>query len=98
MNTTRNISRRYTVAFIRSVNCFSRTPGFIITAILLGVGRVNWVPNFSGEQWMQAALLVSAPMILTLIGLFVLGKERTAIVFGMLFLLVIVGVIVKLRG
>lgn len=54
---------------------------------------MNWVPSFSGEQWMQAAMLLSAPMILTLIGLFVMGKERTAIVFGVLLLLVIVGVI-----
>ena len=54
---------------------------------------MNWVPSFSGEQWMQAAMLLSAPMILTLVGLFAMGKERMAIVFGVLLLLVIVGVI-----
>lgn len=59
---------------------------------------MNWVPSFSGEQWMQAAMLLSAPAILTLITLFVTGREKGAIVFGVLLLVVIVGVIATLRG
>lgn len=58
---------------------------------------MNWVPSISGDQWMQAAIILSAPMILTLITLFVMGRERTAIVFGVLLMLVIVGVIGSLN-
>lgn len=59
---------------------------------------MNWVPSFSGDQLMQAALLLSVPAILILVTLFATGREKGAVMFGVLLMIVILVGIAKLRG
>lgn len=59
---------------------------------------MNWVPSFSGEEFQMALIVMAVPAILTFVVLITTGRERTAIMFGFLLILLVVLGALKVLG